>query len=111
MPPALATLTAEAATGSAVIPTTVLALSSEVIRTMTLLKIKFLGAVVLSVSVAGGFGVVALRADEKPIPATQPEKIGEKPNSKPGEKPTRPERTEKPKPEQPDEEKPKTEKP
>jgi RNA polymerase sigma factor (sigma-70 family) len=106
VPPALAVSAAEVATGAALVPTTILTLSNEVLQSMILLKLKTLCAVVMSVTLAGGgFGVYAIRADEKKPaqpgekPATQPVKPGEKPAVKPD--------GEKPKPANPDGEKPK----
>ena len=96
VPPALAVASTEIAVGAALVPTTVLTLSNEVLRSMTLLKLKTLCAVALSVTLAGGgFGVYTLSAeDKKPAvqpgekPAVQPVKPGEKPAVKPdGEKP------------------------
>src|SRR5262245_7896512 len=70
--PALAASATGAAVGSAAIPVTVLTLSHEVIRSMALCKLKFLGVLALSASLAGGgFGLVALSADDKkPQPTT-----------------------------------------
>jgi RNA polymerase sigma factor (sigma-70 family) len=106
VPHALADAASGAAASSAV-PASVLTLSHEVIRSMTLLKLKYLGAVALSVTLAaGGFGVVALQAQEKPRPAEvkKPVPDGEKP-AKPrpdGEKPAKPaadgEKPQKPRP-------------
>jgi RNA polymerase sigma factor (sigma-70 family) len=115
VPPALAT-SASATAGVSAIPATILALSQEVIRSMALLKLKILGAIALSVSlVSGGFGLVALQADDKkpqPQPVAKPQAANgevkkptpadaEKPKVKPesekgekgekGEKPQKPE--------------------
>jgi RNA polymerase sigma factor (sigma-70 family) len=72
VPPALAAAGAEVALGSVAVPTTVLALSNEVLRSMMMLKLKTLCAAVVSVAlVGGGFGAYALSADEKkpqPVP-------------------------------------------
>jgi RNA polymerase sigma factor (sigma-70 family) len=96
VPPALASSAAEVAFGSAAAPATVLTLTHEVIRSMTLLKLKLLTAVALSVSLAGGgFGLIAVQAQEKKPakpadgekPAVKPEKPVEKPGEKPAEKP------------------------
>jgi RNA polymerase sigma factor (sigma-70 family) len=115
--PALAA-SAVSVAGSTAIPATILILSHEVIRSMTLLKLKFLGAVALSVSLAGGgLGLVALQADDKkPVqqgekPAVQPEKP--KPAKPDGDKPKPDAEKQKPdgqKP-KPDPQKPKPEKP
>lgn len=85
--PALATTVATFATGTALISHPALALSHEVLRSMTLLKLKTLCVVAMSVALTGGgFGLYALTADEKkPVqpgekPAVKPEKPGEKPN-------------------------------
>ena len=71
---------------------------------MTLLKLKFLGAIALSVSLAGGgFGLIALQAQEKKpvVPAEKPVPVRpEKPVSEKPVKPA-PEQPEKPKPEKP----------
>jgi len=92
-PPALVASTVHLVVSHAV-PSTILYLSHEVIRSMTLLKLKFLGTIALSVSLAGGgLGLVALQADDpKPVKPSQ---------SKP-EKPD----GQKPKPETPDGQKP-----
>ncbi len=102
VPPALAAAGTEVAVGSALVPTTVLALSHEVLRSMILLKLKTLCAVALSVTLAGGgFGMYTLSAEDKK-PVVQPVKPGEKPNPadpvKPGEKPVVKPDGEKPKP-------------
>ncbi|MCI0705813.1 MAG: sigma-70 family RNA polymerase sigma factor, partial [Planctomycetia bacterium] len=83
VPPALAASASEVALGTALVPTTVLTLSHEVLRSMTLLKLKTLYVIALSVTLAGGgFGFYALSANqkkpagEKPTP-TKP--VGEKP--------------------------------
>jgi RNA polymerase sigma factor (sigma-70 family) len=95
---------AAGASGPAPAAAAVLTLSHEVIRSMALVKLKFLGAVALSVSLAGGFGLVATRADDRK-PAPQGEKPAtQKPRAeKPG--------TDKPKPEKPAAEKPRPERP
>ncbi len=109
VPPTLAVTAGEMAAGSALIPTTVLTLSHEVLRSMTLLKLKVLCAVATCISLSlGGFGLYAIQADDKK-PA-QPEKPVVKPETKPGEKPTTKPDGEKPKPTNPDGEK-KPEKP
>ena len=85
VPPAIAASAAGVASGSALVPVTVLTLSHEVLRSMTLLKLKTLCVVALSVALAGGgFGLYAIQADDK-----KPAQQGEKPKSpaKPGEKP------------------------
>ncbi len=85
VPPALAASAAGVASGSALVPATVLTLSHEVLRSMTLLKLKTLCVAALSVALAGGgFGLYAIQADDKK-PAQQGEKP--KPPTKPGEKP------------------------
>jgi RNA polymerase sigma factor (sigma-70 family) len=116
VPPALAA-TAAGAAGSSAVPATVLTLTHEVIRSMTLLKLKFLGAIALSVSlVGGGVGLVAVQAQEKKPtgekPVVKPEKpvgekpVGEKPEKPVGEKPEKP-TTDKPEKPKPDGDKPK----
>lgn len=82
VPPALAATATEVAAGSAAIPATILHLSHEVLRSMTLLKLKSLCAVALCLTLSGGgFGVYTLTADEK-----KPQQQTEKPTTKPGEK-------------------------
>ncbi len=106
VPAALVVTGTEIAVGTAIVPTTVLTLSNEVLRSMILLKLKSLCAIALSVTLAcGGFGVYTLNADEK-----KPVKPGEKPAAqpvKPGEKPAVKPDGEKPAPGKPDGEKPK----
>jgi RNA polymerase sigma factor (sigma-70 family) len=93
--PELADTTTEIATGSVAASPAVLSLSNEVLSSMTLLKLKMLCAAVTAVALAaGGFGLYAVRADEK-----KPAQPGEKPGTKPD--------GEKPKPANPDGEKPK----
>ncbi len=104
VPPALAASAAEVATGTALVSPTVLALTHEVLRSMTLLKLKALCAVATVVALTGGgFGLYAIPADDKKPagakPAVKPD--GEKP--KPAAKPD----GEKPKPANPDGDKPK----
>ncbi|HVL12279.1 MAG TPA: sigma-70 family RNA polymerase sigma factor [Gemmata sp.] len=90
VPHALANTTTSAALGAAAPPAAALSLSNEVIRSMTLTKLNFLGAVALTASLAGG-GFYALRADdrkpggEKPGVA-KPEAQREKPRAE-GQKP------------------------
>jgi RNA polymerase sigma factor (sigma-70 family) len=91
VPPTLAVSATTGATGAAVVPATVLTLSTEVLRSMTLFKLKALCAVAVCVSLAaGGFGLYALSAstDDK-NPTQQGEKPSTKPagEKKPGEKP------------------------
>jgi len=108
VPTSLTASTLGIALGSGAIPATVLALSHEVIRSMTLFKLQFLGTIAMAVSlVGGGFGLLAIQADEKkpqPVPGEvkkpQPAKPsgddpnrkpnGDDPNRKDGEKPTKP---------------------
>ncbi|MBN9120145.1 MAG: sigma-70 family RNA polymerase sigma factor [Planctomycetes bacterium] len=92
--PALAASAVEVTGGVAPASPTVLALTQEVLRSMSLLKLKALCAVAMAVGLAGGgFGLYAVHADEKKPggekPAVEPaEKPGEKPAAKPdGEKP------------------------
>ena len=90
VPHALANTTTSAALGVAAPPAAALSLSNEVIRSMTLTKLNFLGAVALTASLVGG-GFYALRADdrkpggEKPGVA-KPEAQREKPRAE-GQKP------------------------
>ena len=91
VPPALAASAAGVGSGTALVPATVLTLSHEVLRSMSLFKLKALCAVAMSVALAGGgVGLYAVGADEKKPappaekPAVKPEKPGAKPD---GEKP------------------------
>ena len=74
---------------SAAVPATILTLSHEVISSMTLLKLKFLGVIALSVSLAGGgVGLVALQAQDKkpqPVPGDvkKPQSLPSDPVKKP----------------------------
>ncbi|MCE9566120.1 MAG: sigma-70 family RNA polymerase sigma factor [Planctomycetes bacterium] len=72
VPASLATSTTGIALGSSPIPATVLTLSHEVIRSMTMLKLQFWGTIAMAVSLVGGsFGLLAIQADEKkpqPVP-------------------------------------------
>src|SRR5262249_7446006 len=73
VPTALAASASSAATGTALVTPTVLALSHEVIGSMSLLKLKALCAVAMCLSLAGGgLGLYAVSADEKkpqPVPS------------------------------------------
>ncbi len=87
---------AVAVSGSAPVTASIFSLSQEVMRSMSLLKFKILGAITLAASLAsGGFGLVAINADEKK-PATEKAAVrGEKPGEQPevkrdGEKPAQP---------------------
>jgi RNA polymerase sigma factor (sigma-70 family) len=105
VPPAVAASTASVATGTTLIPATVLTLSHEVLRSMSLLKLKALCAVAMCAALAGGgFGVYVLRADDKKSaqPAEKPAVKSEKPGEKPGEKPAVKPEGDKPKPAKPD---------
>ncbi len=88
VPPALVAAGAEVACASTFVPSTVLALSNEVLRSMVLLKLKTLCVVAMSVALTGGgFGMYVLQADEKkPQPVPQPGDV-KKPQPVPGEKP------------------------
>ncbi|MBA4187152.1 MAG: hypothetical protein C0467_03955 [Planctomycetaceae bacterium] len=73
VPLALTSSTVGIALESSDIPATVLTLSHEVLRSMTLAKLNFLSAIAVSVSlVGGGFGLLAIQAEDtksKPVPA------------------------------------------
>jgi RNA polymerase sigma factor (sigma-70 family) len=102
VPPALAKAAAATAARSAAAPAAVLTLSTEVLRSMTLLNLKCLGAIAVSVSLAGGgFGLVATGADEKKPAAEKPAAKPEKPGDKPAAAKPAPD-GEKPKPAAPD---------
>ncbi len=100
VPVALTVQTIEAAGGDALIRPAVQLLAHEVMRSMTLLKLKSLGAMALMVALSGsGIGLYTLHADEKKNkpagdkPAVQPEKPSQKPakSATPdGEKPATP---------------------
>lgn len=111
VPATLTTSTLGIAGGSTAIPATVLTLSHEVIRSMTLLKLPFVATIAMTLTlVGGGFGVLAIQADEKkpqpvpngekkpqPVPGdpvknpVKPAPDGEKPKPAPdGEKPVKP---------------------
>jgi RNA polymerase sigma factor (sigma-70 family) len=67
--PVLAASTSGSATGSAPVSATVLTLSNEVLRSMLRFRFNALCSVVMCVVLAGGFGLYALRADDKePVP-------------------------------------------
>src|SRR5262249_54044773 len=87
VPFAMAQSVAGTALGSSAIPATVLALAHEVIRSMTLLKLKFLGAIAVSLSlVGGGYGLVAGQGEGKQTKPVQAEGKKAKP-SEPQRKP------------------------
>jgi RNA polymerase sigma factor (sigma-70 family) len=98
---------ASAAVGSAAVPATILILAHEVTRSMSLLKLQFLGVVALSASLTAG-GFFALNADDKKPTGEKPAAVkpdGQKP-AKPGEKPATQRDGEKPNKPAPDGEKP-----
>lgn len=106
VPSALTAAAAEVG-ASALVSPTVFTLSHEVLRSMTLFKLKVMCAVAMAVGLTGGgFGLYAIRADEKkPVPQ------GEKPAAQPAKPAVKPAPDgEKPKP-APDGAKPKPEKP
>ncbi len=85
VPAALTTSTTGAALGASAVSASVLTLSHEVLRSMTLLKLQFLGAITLSVSlVGGGFGLLAIQADQKKTPQNVPGDV-KKPQPVPGD--------------------------
>jgi RNA polymerase sigma factor (sigma-70 family) len=89
VPLPLAKAAAGGAVGAVPVSATALTLSHEVLRSMTLLKLKTLCAVAIVLSlVGGGFGLYATSADDKK-PTQQGEKPATKPDGqkKPGTKP------------------------
>ena len=70
----------------ALVSPTVLTLSHEVLRSMTLLKLKTLCVVAMSVALTGGgFGLYAIKADDKKPAAEKPAVTPAKPGEKPAE--------------------------
>ncbi|MFO0825137.1 MAG: sigma-70 family RNA polymerase sigma factor [Gemmataceae bacterium] len=72
VPATLTTSTTGIGLGSSTIPASVLTLSQEVIRSMTLLKLPLVATIAMTLSmVGGGFGLLAIQADDKkpqPVP-------------------------------------------